>query len=220
MADKEVVGEVLLRDVRLSFAQDLYTRGDEMTNDDGTTRPGNFHCNFLIDKEDDPNNNVKKLKKAADEAKRKKWGDNPKKWPKLKPEKVCLRDGDLEDWDGYEGHSYVSASNSKKPSVIQNRKVKNKDGDMVWAEAEEGGERAPYSGCYVNALVRLWVQDNKHGKRINASLEIVQYLRKGEAFGAGPVDPNEKFSDDLVGEDAELDDDEDEDEDDDGDSLV
>lgn len=197
---KEVVGEVLLKNVRLSFAA-LFTP-QEQENEDGTIRQS-FKANFLIPKAGEPNNNVAKIKAAANEAKAKKWGTDPKDWPKLKPEKVCLRDGDLEDWDGYADHFYLSTNSKvdRKPQVITNRK----DKDGKWIKAEPGHERTPYSGCFVNALVRLWAMDDKkYGKRLNCSIEVVQFLRDGEAFGAAPVDVNDKFSDDMVGDEAEL----------------
>jgi hypothetical protein len=46
----------------------------------------------------------------------------------------------------------------------------------------------------------VWAQDNKYGKRINASLEAIQFVRHGEAFGAKPVIAEEVF-DDLGGDD-------------------
>lgn len=202
MADKkEIVGEVLLRNVRLSFAS-LHEPA-EMESDDGTTRRF-YKANFLISKTGDEMKNVAKIKAAADEAKTKKWGSDQKDWPKLKPDRICLRDGDLENWDGYAGMFYVSANSTldRKPQVITNRK--DKDGN--WIKAEPGHERNPYAGCYVNALIRLWCQDNKQGKRLNASVEVVQFLKDGDAFGAAPVNPNDRFTDDMVGDDAELDD--------------
>lgn len=141
---------------------------------------------------------------------RAKFGDDEKKWPKLRPDKVCMRDGDLENYDGYEGMLYVSTNADRKPQIISNRKDRETG---KWREPQAGDRDAPYSGCFVNALIRVWYQDNEHGQRLNASLEVVQYLRDGDAFGAAPVDPNEKFTDDLVGEEGSLGD---EDEDDDG----
>ena len=201
MADKkEIVGEVLLRGVRLSFP--ALFQPQERENDDGEVRKV-FRANFLIPKKDDEFKNVANIKKAADEAKAKKWGTDPKSWPNLKPEKLCLRDGDLEDWDGFAGNYYLSASSpvERKPQVITNRR----DAEGRWVKAEPGHERCPYAGCYVNALVRLWAQDDKkYGKRINASVEVVQFLKDGDAFGAAPVDPNERFTDDMVGTEGEI----------------
>jgi hypothetical protein len=210
MADKgEVIGEVILKDVRLSFFNGFKPSKDRTDKKTGEVIKGNYNANFLM-KKGTPGTkaNQEKLKKASHEAKVKKWGANEANWPKLKPEKLCVRDGDLEDYDGYEGHIYLSANNARKPQIITNRK--NKDG---WIEAVEGAPNAPYSGCYVNALVRLWAQDNEHGKRLNASLEVVQFLRDGEAFGAAPVDPNEKFGDDMVGDVGDIDEDEEDDDD-------
>jgi hypothetical protein len=56
----------------------------------------------------------------------------------------------------------------------------------------------------VNAVIRIWFQDNEHGQRINASLEAVQFLRKGEAFGATQIDVDDAFDDDDVGEEGEI----------------
>lgn len=203
--------QVTLLDVRLSF-EDIF-EPKEQKNDDGTTRLV-YGANFLIQKEGDENNNVAKVKRGAKAAKQHKWGDDPDKWPKLKPEKVCLRDGDLEDWDGYADNFYVSANRRGQdgpPRIITNRK----DADGKWIEAKPGEKNCPYAGCYVNAVVRLWAMDNDHGKRINASLEAIQFLRDGEAFsGAAPVDVDEVFTDDMVGEEGSIGDSYEEDDDD------
>ena len=77
-------------------------------------------------------------------------------------------------------------------------------GKWVGAEltAENGGTKKLYAGAYVNCILRVWAQDNKHGKRINAELKVVQFVRKGPAFsGNRVVDPNESFDDDDIGED-------------------
>lgn len=200
MADNDgPLGEVILRDVRLSFAH-IFEPQEFRDDETGAVRR-TFGANFLIDKEDDPYGNLKAVKAAAKAVREKKWGS---KQPNLKPEKLCLRDGDHEDWDGYEGCFYLSTNSpeSRPPSVVTNRK--DKDGD--WIEAVPGQQNAPYSGCYVNAIVRIWAQDaepKKGGKRLNASVESVQYRRKGEAFGAAPADPNSKFTDDDVSDEGD-----------------
>jgi hypothetical protein len=60
-----------------------------------------------------------------------------------------------------------------------------------------------YAGCYVVALVELWAQDNNFGKRINAQIRGVQFLRDGDAFsGAAPAGGDE-FDDVSDGADAD-----------------
>ena len=100
------------------------------------------------------------------------------------PPKTCLRDGsEKPDTDGYGADIvFVSARNEKRPGVV-NR-------DLTPLTAEDG---KPYAGCYVNAVIRLWAQDNEFGKRINASLRNVQFVRDGEPFGEKPVAPEQDF---------------------------
>lgn len=184
MAKETPIGEVMLTGVRLSFA-DLYKPGKPMKNDDGV-EVRKYRASFLLKKND---GNWKKILKAADQAKTKLWGEDPDKWPKIKADRSCLRDGNEEDWDGYQGMWYLSASNLDQPVLIS----RHKDDKGKWIPAKDG---LLYSGCYVNALVRIWAQDHqKYGKRINASLEVVQFDKKGEAFGGGgPIDVEDKFS--------------------------
>jgi len=215
MADKKAADptKVILMNVRASFLSVF--EPNRQKQDDGSIRE-TWKGNFLIDKDDIKNGTAKAkhmgkvmpimdaLKAASAAAKAKKWGENPDKWPKLKPEKVFVRDGDLEDWDGYENQRYVSANAQlqDKPAVVTNRK--GKDG---WIPAEPGGHGAPYSGCYVNATIVVWAQDNEHGKRVNAQLKALQFYAEGEAFGAAPSDPNDDFDDDMVGEEGDMGDD-------------
>lgn len=87
------------------------------------------------------------------------------------------------DYDGYDGMFYLSSSNKTKPKTVhRNPKV-----DLT----EEDG--VLYSGCYVNMTVTLWTQDNEFGKRVNANLRAVQFVKDGEAFGVAPVDAEEEF---------------------------
>ncbi len=216
MADT-TVGEVILYDVRLSFAE-LFKPGKPQKNDAGEMVPGKYKSNFLMEKgTEKAKENMAKIKAAADQVKAEKWG-KPEKWPKLKPDRVFLRDGNLENWDGYEDHFYVSANNPNQPVLIDRKK--DAKGKWIVLTTENGGPRLLYSGAYVNGIIRIWAQDSaEYGKRLNCSVESVQFLRHGEPFAGGkPVDPNEKFAD--------IDDDEDADdmggppEEDDGASLI
>lgn len=98
--------------------------------------------------------------------------------------KVCLRDGsEKPDIDGYgEDVMFVSMSSDKRPQVV--------DRDLT--PLAEGDEK-PYAGCYVNVSFRLWVQDNKFGKRVNAQIRAVQFFKDGDPFGEAPVKVEEVF---------------------------
>ena len=107
---------------------------------------------------------------------------------KVPPEdKLCIKDGDDADRPEFEGSYTIKASTKKRPLVIDNDKS-----PLVEAD------NRPYAGCYVNAIISLWAQDNQYGKRINAQLDGVQFFKDGEPFGDAPVDPDEfdSFDDD------------------------
>lgn len=95
---------------------------------------------------------------------------------KLPSEKKCLRSGDDMARPEYEVSMVLSASNKVRPVVIDKR------GQPL---SEEDG--LIYSGCRVNAKVDLWAQDNKFGKRINATLIAVQFQADDEPLGGGHV---------------------------------
>lgn len=98
-----------------------------------------------------------------------------------------------EVYDGFEDMHSVTASNKVRPTVI--------DRDTSPLVAADG---RPYSGCYVNAIIELWAQDNQFGKRINATLKGVQFVRNGDAFAGGAsVARADEFADLGVDESAE-----------------
>lgn len=105
---------------------------------------------------------------------------------------VCLRDGsEKADMDGYGDEvMFVSSSNSKRFPVV--------DKDLTPLDSTD---TKPYAGCYVNATIELWAQDNQFGKRVNAQVKAVQFSREGEPFGDKTVnveDEFEKIEDDSV----------------------
>jgi co-chaperonin GroES (HSP10) len=153
------MAKIKLQNVRLSFAS-LFkkaTFGGEETKFEGT---------FLIDKDEQADTIAEINTAIAAMLKEKK--------AKLSPDRICLKDGDEIDYDGYAGHMSIKASNAKRPIVIDRDKS-----PLV----EDDGK--PYSGCYVNAVLELWFQDNTWGKRVNANLLAVQFAKDGEPFGEG-----------------------------------
>lgn len=109
-------------------------------------------------------------------------------------DKLCLHNGDTKsDYEGYEGNLFVSSRSKTRPTVFDQQRVPLTEADGK-----------PYSGCYVNASIELWAQDNEFGKRINAQLRGVQFLRDGDAFAGGgtPADA-EEFPEELGTEGAD-----------------
>lgn len=114
---------------------------------------------------------------------------------KVAKDKKFIRDGDDSDKVENEGMWTVSAREARRPSV------RNKDATPM---TEREVVDIIYGGCYVNILIRPWYQDNKFGKRINAGLVAVQFVRDGEAFGDGRIDDEGVF-DEVEDEDDDSD---------------
>lgn len=202
---KKEVGTLMLKCVRLSFADTLYVAEAGDRRKDGKHAgkiPYRNSVNFLLpDKASREGKEVlTAIKEKMKEAKFAQWQDKADEI-KIKSDRLALRDGDEEEWAGYAGRYYISASRTtygpkdgatdgpvpKRPyRVIGPRKVKTDDGVTRFPDVQEGDNDAPYSGSYVNAKVRFWAQDDKeYGKRINCSIEAVQFAKHGEAFGGG-----------------------------------
>lgn len=110
------------------------------------------------------------------------------KGAKLGADKICLKDGDEIEYDGYAGHFSIKASNSKRPLIIDRDRTPLTEDDNKL-----------YAGCYVNAIIELWAQNNDFGKRINANLLGIQFFKDGEPFGDGvnaKADDFDAFGDD------------------------
>jgi hypothetical protein len=135
-----------------------------------------FSASFILDPVANKAD-LKVLDEAIVKAAEEKWG--PKAATILaglrKSGKVCLRDGDEKpEYDGYPGNMFVSARSKSRPLVIDRDKT-----PLVEADGR------PYGGAFVNAVLDLWAQDNDYGKRVNATLSGVQFVRDGDAFGGG-----------------------------------
>lgn len=151
----------MLKNVRLSFAS-IFKKAEF------NGEQGKFEATLLLCK-DTQSDQIEKLEKAIEAA---------IKEAKIKvpSDKRCLKDGDDFEYDGYANHMAFKASSNKRPTIIDRDKT-----PLI----EEDGK--PYSGCYVNAVVDIWIQSNSYGKRANANLFGVQFFKDGEAFCAGDV---------------------------------
>jgi hypothetical protein len=166
---------IMLSNVRLAFPQ-LFTA--TQVNGEGKAA---FSASFLLTL-DHPD--VAKLKAAIAATAQAKWGAKTGEILQalVAGDKVCLHNGDTKsNLEGYAGNLFVSARGPMRPLVI--------DADRSPLTEADG---KPYSGCFVNAQIALWAQQNNYGKRINAQLRGVQFFRDGEAFsGGGVANPDE-----------------------------
>ena len=79
------------------------------------------------------------------------------KGAKLGADKICLRDGDETEYEGYAGHLSLKASNKKRPMVLNKDKTPLTEDDNVI-----------YGGCYVNMMVEVPRTGSAHKSRLNA----------------------------------------------------
>lgn len=181
-----------LANVRLSFP-DLFTA--VQFNGQG---PFSYRAAFLIDPK---SSNAATVRAAVDAVAKEKWGAKAAAVLKTiegNPQKCCYYSGDVKEYNGYAGNMVLSTTRNQdkgRPLII--------NADKTPLQLEDG---KPYAGCYVNATVELWAQDNGHGKGIRATLLGLQFYKDGDAFGAGAA-PNvddfedlsaEEFADDLA----------------------
>lgn len=177
---------VKLRNVRLAFGDGIFVA---KAQEDG--KNPKYGCSFIL-----PHNHpdLPALKKALVDAAVAKWGEKGVETLKILMAggRICLRNGDEKaNYDGFAGNMYVSASSKGRPLVL--------DRDRSQLTQADG---RPYSGCFVNATVSVWANDNKYGKRINAQLRGVQFFADGDAFGGGTPASVDEFED-VSGEGAD-----------------
>lgn len=182
------IGRMMLRNVRVAFPN-LFTA--TTVNGEGDPRYG---ASFILPP-DHPQ--LAELRKKIDAVAAEKWKDKAAAQVKAleKQGKLALRDGDEKpSYDGFPGNFFVAASAKEgaRPTVIDGNKaaLTEKDGKI-------------YAGCYVNASIDLWAQDNAFGKRINAQLRGVQFLRDGDAFAAGRPADSDEFEEVTEGADSD-----------------
>lgn len=178
--------ELKIREARLAFPDLFKPRAYK----EGDTPK--FGATFLLDPK---SKDVKKIQDAMKEAAQNAWKEEAEETLEylIKKDKVCLRDGNDEKYDGFPGMLYLSTGNTKRPTVV--------DRDKTQLDAQSS---RPYAGCYVNANVKIWAQDNQYGKRVNAEIQGVQFVRDGDAFGGGTVSNMDDFDDLSVEDDDDL----------------
>ena len=181
---KEVTLKIKLSNVRLAFPA-IFT--PETVNGEGDPA---YSATLILDPK---HPQVREIQSAIKDIAKAKWGTKAEQTLGLleKQDRTALHDGDLKsNYEGFAGNVYVSARSKARPTVV--------DRDRRPLTAADG---RPYAGCYVNAVIELWAQDNQYGKRINASLGGIQFAADGDAFGGGGVPVSADDFDDLAADD-------------------
>ena len=166
--------------VRLSFPHLFRPKAFQVGQDP------KYQATFLMDPSDKAHAKaIKTIKKEAKRIAIEAFGDVPKGLKKCFG--LAENDETKSQYDGYEGMFYVATSNTDRP-VLAGKKRDRLD--------EVDGPTLLYAGAYVNTVITLWVQDHPQGgKRINANLRIVQFVKNGEPFGRAPASSEEELKD-------------------------
>jgi len=172
----ETSGVIKLSNVRLSFPELFAPKAFQ---------PGQkpkYQATFLLDPSSKEGAaQIKRIKQAINDILIQHYGEGNVP----KGIKVCLKDNEKEEkeYTGYDGMWFVSTSNTNRPTVVHRDLTPLTEEDEVM-----------YPGCIVNASFTLWVQDNQYGKRVNANLRAVQFVKDAERLGgAAPVRAEEEF---------------------------
>lgn len=163
-----------LSNVRLSF-NSIYNAESKFDGDP------KFHASFIIDpSSDEGKSNLKRIKDAIRTLEKERLAGK-----ELPIDKLPLRDGsEKSEIAGWDKMIILSSANKKRPVVVNGKRE----------PVAEGDANAPYSGCYVNAIVTLWAMDHQSfGQRIIASLEGIQFAKDGESFASAASDVTNDF---------------------------
>lgn len=168
---------LMLKDVRLAYGHGLWSKSKPPKAD--ASAKAKYRVCFILPK---THKQLPEIKKAIMDEMMAKFGAKAAAVLKLAEggQKSCLRDGDNNEGEGFEGNMYIAANSETRPSVF--------DGMRNPVTSDDG---IVYSGCYVNASIDVYAFDNV-SKGNSAGLRGVQFLRKGDAFGGGaPADESE-----------------------------
>lgn len=94
-------------------------------------------------------------------------------------------------YSGYDGMFYISANKDQMPQMIQENGQPVEVGNTM---AYQALARKMYGGCYVNAAIKPWIQENSFGRGIRCDLVAIQFSKDGEAFGEGAADASGMFA--------------------------
>lgn len=186
---------IMLSKVRLSFPN--IAEPQKNVNEATGEVTYSYGCEFILEP-DHPG--MKQFQTQVSNLMTDKWAEHAPKVMAIVQQdrkKRCFGKGDekvnqktFEVYDGYAGNYYISCKKKSTPQIIQT------DGtaiDPANTMAYQNLTRKMYGGCFVNAAIKPWLQDNKHGKAVRCELIALQFAGDGTPFGAGEADVSELF---------------------------
>ena len=96
----------------------------------------------------------------------------------------------FQPYDGYAGHVFITSGRDSPPQMIQ---ADGSPVDPTNTMAYQQLARKMYGGCRVNAAIKPWLQENRHGRGIRCDLVAVQFAGDDTPFGEGAVDASNLF---------------------------
>lgn len=136
-----------------------------------------YRITALIPKDSDQ---LKLIRRAIKQAAVEKFGEKVN----MEALKLCLRDGDTQDKDGYEGHYFINTSNKQEVSI---RNQQNQPAD------EEDLKDYCFSGAYFHISINFVGYDAKVQKGVAAYVNSVMLHKKGDRLGGDRGDPKSDF---------------------------
>lgn len=169
---------LMIKDVRLSYP----TLAKPESYNNGAPR---FGASFHMEKDSDTHKAVVQAMLACA---KEKWGE--KGAAELKAcmentQRCCLQKGAVKKVE--DTLMVLTAYNKaeRPPSLfLGNREPVRGETDIA---------RTFYAGCYVNAKITFWAQDNAHGKAIRASINGIQFNRHGDPFASNSSASADEF---------------------------
>lgn len=186
---------IFLSNVRLSFPH-LAEPQKQVNEATGATRTS-YNCEFIMP-HDHPG--FQQFMKRYGEIALEKWKEhaqavmgmiqNDRKTRCYGKGEEKVNKKNFQPYDGYAGNVFITAGRDSAPQMIQ------ADGSAVDPNntmAYQALARKMYGGCRVNAAIKPWAQDNKHGRGIRCDLIAVQFAADDTPFGEGTIDASKLF---------------------------
>ena len=189
--------DIILKNVRVAFVKVF--NAVEFKAGDGRPR---YSITALVEPRSE---NDKAIRRAIEQeglaAHAAKW-DRVHAAMKGQKNQYCYLSGDTKEYDGFAGMMALSAHRRAadgRPIVIDRNK-----------SPLTGADGKPYSGCYCNVKVSIYVQKGEN-PGVRASFSVVQFVKDGDAFSGSTPNADEfedltdgtddDFGSDLVGDD-------------------